>query len=92
MPRLSARKRASEEPPGKCLRPVRRMESILHHFIPPDSGISPDCKLGHRPVRACQASAQARICCSVERRRECPRCSSKKARSDEWRGSPRVPV
>ena len=95
MPRFSTRKRASEEPPGNGPRPLRRMSSRMRQLTPPDSGISPESELGHRPVRACQASAQARICGGVTpvgRRREWPRCSLKKTKSDEWQGSPRVPV
>jgi hypothetical protein len=52
-PRLSASKRASEEPPGNPPRPFRSAMSTFSHFSPKVPAMRPeDSFFGHRPLRS----------------------------------------
>jgi hypothetical protein len=64
-PRRSWSSRARVIPPGRPWRPARRASWTVPHLTPGHSGIRPSLRPGQRPVRACQASAQPRMCSTV---------------------------
>jgi hypothetical protein len=90
-----AKRRASEEPPGKPRAPCRRAASTALHVSPGAFTIGPESSFGHRSVRRWCASAHSRTCATVyggsALRLRTPRCSERSLASEEPGGKPRRP-
>ena len=58
---ISMSNRVSDDPAGRPRNPLERAVCTNDHVSPGISGIGPELRPGHLPVRAWKASAHARI-------------------------------